>query len=304
MSSADWTPLQGRISVKTYRHHFSSQEDLIKALDHAEIIVAMRERTSFSRSVLENLPRLRLLVTTGMRNAAIDLEVARERGIVVLGTEGKSPATTELTFALILGLARSLVPETLSLRARGPWQKTLGTELYGKTLGILGLGHIGTQVARIASAFGMKVLAWSQNLTVERATMAGAELAISLHDLLSRSDFVSIHLVLSDRTRGLLGPEELAQMKPSSYLINTSRGAIVDELALKEVLIRGRIAGAGLDVFTTEPLPMDHSFRSLKNVLATPHLGYVSQETYQNWYRQVVEDIESYLAGRPIRSLL
>ena len=163
MSSADWTPLQGRISVKTYRHHFSSQEDLIKALDHAEIVVAMRERTSFSRSVLENLPRLRLLVTTGMRNAAIDLEVARERGIVVLGTEGKSPATTELTFALILGLARSLVPETLSLRARGPWKKPWERSST-ESLGIFGLGHIGTQVARIASAFGMKVLAWSQNL--------------------------------------------------------------------------------------------------------------------------------------------
>jgi len=304
LSFGDWGRLQGQVEAKTFTQHFFHQEDLVAAIRDAEIVVIMRERTAFDRALFARLPRLRLLITTGMKNAAIDLTAARDHGVTVLGTEGGSRATTELTWALILGLARSLVQENLGLRSQGPWQQTLGTELYGKRLGLLGLGRIGSQVAQIGLAFGMKVDAWSQNLTTERASQIGVERSPSLPDLLAKSDFVSIHLVLSDRTRGLIGAQQLAMMKPGAYLINTSRGPIVDDKALKSALAQHTIAGAGLDVFDKEPLPDDDAFRRLPSVLATPHLGYVSQETYRNWYAQIIEDIESYLHGAPIRSLL
>jgi phosphoglycerate dehydrogenase-like enzyme len=290
--------------VQSFDQHFSTSDALVRTIGTADIVVIMRERTPFDRAVFDRLPRLKLLVTTGMKNAAVDLEAAKAHHVTVLGTEGSSRATTELTWALILGAARSLVAENLALRSKGQWQNTLGTELYGKTLGLLGLGRIGSQVAQIGLAFGMKVMAWSQHLTAERAQALSVQWAPSLYHLLQHSDFVSVHLQLSERTRGLIGSRELEQMKPSAYLINTSRGPIVDESALKSALSQGTIAGAGLDVFEVEPLPDDHAFRSLHNVLATPHIGYVSYETYRNWYPQIVEDIESYLAGQSIRQLI
>ncbi len=301
---ADWSRLEEQMELRVYHQHVAERDALVAALADAEVVVLMRERTRFDRQVFERLPHLRLLVTTGMKNAAVDLDAARDHRVMVLGTKANSRATTELTWALILGVARSLVPESLGLRSGGPWQRTLGTELYGKRLGLLGLGRIGGQVAQIALAFGMDVWAWSQNLTIEHASALGAKYAPSLEHLLAQSDFVSIHLVLSERTRGLIGAEQLAQMKPWAYLINTSRGPIVDQAALKEALTRGDIAGAGLDVYDQEPLPLHDAFRTLPNVLATPHLGYVSRETYRLWYAQIVEDIEAYLSGHPVRSLL
>lgn len=304
LSLADWSRLGNLVEFKVFRRHFATADALVDAIADCDIVVAMRERTRFPRAIFDRLPRLKLLITTGMRNPAIDLEAAREHRVAVLGTEGGSNATAELAWALILGLARSLAAENAALRANGPWQNTLGTELYGKRLGLIGLGRIGSQVAKIGLAFNMRVSAWSQNLTPERAAQCGVSLAPSLNALLSESDVVSIHLVLSDRTRGLIGAREIALMKPTAFLINTSRGPIVDEGALQSALTAGAIAGAGLDVFSEEPLAEDDRFRSLGNVLATPHIGYVTRETYQRWYAEVVEDIESYLANRPVRSLL
>ncbi len=304
LSLADWSRLREQVRVRTFRNHFSERHDLLQAISDCEIVVIMRERTRFDRDLFAQLPQLQLLVTTGMKNAAVDLEAAKAHGVTVLGTEGGSRATSELTWALILGLSRSLVPENSGLRHAGPWQTTLGVDLYGKQLGLVGLGRIGGQVARIGQAFGMNISAWSPHLTDERADSFDVRRAESLATLLQQSDFVSIHLVLSEQTKGLIGRRELALMKPSAYLINTSRGPIVDEEALKEALAARQIAGAGLDVFGIEPLSDEDAFRSLPNVLATPHLGYVTEETYRVWFAQVVEDIESYLAGEPVRSLL
>jgi len=296
---ADWS----RVRATSFREHFTSADDLVAAIQDYEIVVAMRERTPFPAEVFDRLPHLRLLVTTGMSNAAIDLEAARAHGVTVSGTGGGWTSTVELTWALILGLARHLVPEATALRGGGPWQHTLGTDLHGRTLGLLGLGRIGSQVAAVGRAFGMDVLAWSQNLTRERAEAAGARLAPSLDALLADSDVVSVHLVLGDRTRGLVGARELAAMKPTAYLVNTSRAAIVDQSALASALREGRIAGAGLDVFDEEPLPAGHDFRTLPNVLATPHLGYVTERNYATFFRDAVDDIGAFLDGNPIRTL-
>jgi phosphoglycerate dehydrogenase-like enzyme len=263
----------------------------------------MRERTPFTKSLFARLPRLKLLVTGGMRNAAIDLEAAREYGVTVCGTASQREPPAELTWALILGLARNVAPESASFRANGPWQSTVGSDLRGRTLGLLGLGNIGGLVARVGLAFDMRVLAWSQNLTADRARAAGADLAASKEELLAHSDFVSIHLVLSARTRGLLGAADLKRMKPTAYLINTSRAAIVDSQALVQALREGWIAGAGLDVFEEEPPRPDDPLRLLPNVLATPHLGYVSQDNYRTYYGEAVEDITAFLDGEPIRTL-
>lgn len=302
-TSADWGPLAGRVDVRVLREHVADREALVAALADQEIVVAMRERTAFDAELLRRLPKLRLLVTTGMRNASIDVAAANEAGVTVCGTAGSSNSTGELTFALILGLARHLTAENRGLREGGPWQSTLGRDLSGSTLGLLGLGRIGGQVARIAGAFGMDVVAWSQNLTGQRAAEAGARLAESKQDLLRQADFLSIHLVLSERTRGLLGEADLRAMRPDAFLINTSRAPIVDRDALVRALAEGWIAGAGLDVFETEPLPADDPLRTLPNVLATPHLGYVTERNYRTFYGEVVEDIAAFLDGAPVRVL-
>ena len=294
---ADWS----RVDLTVFREHLDTEDEVAAALAEFDVVVIMRERTPFPASLLARLPRLKLLITSGMRNASIDLAAASAHGVTVCGTASRSEPPVELTWALILGLCRHLVPENVAFRSGGPWQSTIGTDLAGATLGIVGLGKIGVRVAAIARAFGMEVLAWSQNLTADRCEAAGARLAPSLPDLLAGSDIVSIHLALSDRTRGLVDAAALASMKPSALLVNTSRAAIVDTAALIAALSVGRLAGAGLDVFDLEPLPADHPLRTLPTVLATPHLGYVTHGNYTRYFTEAVEDIDAYVAGEPIR---
>jgi phosphoglycerate dehydrogenase-like enzyme len=303
LSSADWSGLADRVDVRVFDRRVGAEDELASLIADCEIVVIMRERTPFTRSLLARLPSLQLLVTTGMRNAAIDLQAAQDRGVTVSGTASQSEPPAELTWALILGLARHVGEESRSFRENGPWQSTVGADLNGRTLGVLGLGNIGRRVARVGTAFDMRVMAWSQNLTADRAAAAGVELAASKEDLLAGSDFVSIHLVLSARTRGLVGEADLRRMKPGACLINTSRAAIVDQQALVQALREGWIAGAGLDVFEEEPPPPDDPLRSLPNVLATPHLGYVSWDNYRTYYGQAVEDIAAFLNGSPVRVL-
>lgn len=303
LTMADWSTISESVEVRSIVRHVDREEELVSLLGDEDIVVIMRERTPFPASLFARLPKLKLLITSGMRNASIDLAAAASHGVVVCGTGSKSEPPVELTWALILGLARHIVQENSALRTNGPWQSTIGTDLHGKQLGVLGLGKIGSKVARIGKAFGMEVAAWSQHLTREQADAAGVRLAVSKEELLESSDIVSIHLVLSDRTRGLLGREELRRMRPSAYLINTSRAAIVDQQALIEALQNRWIAGAGIDVFDIEPLPEDSLFRKLPNVLATPHLGYVSQGNYHTYFREAVEDIQAFLSGSPIRKL-
>lgn len=303
LDSADWTALDDRVDVRVIREHLPTEDEIAGALADCEIVVAMRERTPFSASLFARLPRLRLLVTTGMRNASIDLEAAAAQGVTVCGTSSDHRSTVELTWALILGVARRIVEENRALREGGPWQSTLGADLAGRRLGLLGLGRIGTAVARVGLAFGMEVTAWSRNLTDERAREAGAVRAASLEELLETSDVVSVHLVLSDRTRGLLGASELRRMRETACLVNTSRGPIVDQDALVRALREGWIAGAACDVYDTEPLPAGHPLRSAPNLLATPHLGYVTRGTYARFYGEAVEDIAAWLDGSPLRVL-
>ncbi|GGU57792.1 2-hydroxyacid dehydrogenase [Lentzea flava] len=296
LANADWSGLD----VTVLREHLDDPAD---ALADAECVVIMRERTPFTASLFARLPKLRLLVTSGMRNASIDLEAAREHGVTVCGTGSAKTPPTELTWALILGLARHVAVENAAFHAGGPWQSTVGVDLAGATLGLVGFGNLGRAVGRIGKAFGMDVVAWSQNLTAERTDAEGVRLASSLHDLLGQSDFASLHLVLGDRSRGLVDAAALATMKPTSFLINTSRAAIVDNAALLEVLRERRIAGAGLDVFEVEPLPLNDELRTLPNVLATPHLGYVTQANYRTYFTEAVEDIHAFLRGKPVREL-
>ena len=298
----DWNKLKGRVEPHVLTEHIADRERLVSEIADAEIVIIMRERTPFDRALIERLPRLKLLVTTGARNASIDLKAAAERGIVVCGTEGSPGPTAELTWGLIFSLMRGVPAEAQNFRAGGKqWQLTVGREASGRRLGVIGLGRLGSRVARAGLAFGMKVSAWSQNLTVERCDEAGVEYAGTLDALLQSSDIVTIHLVLSDRTRGLLGTRELGLMKPGALLINTSRGPIVDEPALVAALQEKRIAGAGIDVFDKEPLPAGHPFRRLDNVVATPHLGYVTEESYQLFYGQAVDDIAAWIDGKPVR---
>ena len=303
LSMTDWSVIQDRVDVRSLSQHFCDQNQLVDQIKECEIVIIMRERTPFTAELLAKLPKLKLLITSGMRNASIDLKAATAQGVTVCGTASGSEAPMELTWALLLGLARHIVPENNAFRANGPWQSTVGVTLHGKRLGLLGLGKIGRKVARVAQAFGMEVSAWSQNLTQEVADEVGVTLASSKQALLESSDFVSIHLVLGERSRGLIGAAEFEQMKPNAYLINTSRAAIVDRSALIDALQRGRIAGAGLDVFDVEPLPADDIFRTLPNVLATPHLGYVADKNYQGYFREAVEDIEAFISGHPVRRL-
>ncbi|MCF4139627.1 D-2-hydroxyacid dehydrogenase family protein [Streptomyces sp. Tue 6430] len=300
---ADWSPLGDRVEVVPFPEHFGTEDELAAALADFDCVVTLRERVAFPASLLNRLPRLRLLVASGMRHSVIDHAAAHASGVTVCGTESSSTPPAELTWALLLGLARGLVQENAALRAGGPWQSTVGADLHGRRLGLLGLGKVGALVARVGLAFGMDVGAWSRNLTAERAAEVGVRLAPSKEHLLGESDFVSVHLALSDRTRGLLGPAELALLKPTAYLVNTSRAAIVDQDALLAVLREGRIAGAGLDVYDVEPLPGDHPLRTAPRLLATPHLGYVSRANYERYYGQAVENIQAYLAGAPVRML-
>ena len=301
LKSADWSALQSDCEIVFFTDHLDDRDALITRLKDFEIVGIMRERTPFSRDLIEQLPDLRLLVTTGMRNAAIDLTAARERGIVVSGTSSSGRSTLELTFGLMLVLTRNIAAEDAAMR-EGRWQSTIGGELNGKTLGVLGLGRIGIPVSEIARAFGMSVIAWSENLTAERAQACGVDYA-SKEELLAVADIISIHLVLSDRTRGLIGVNEFGAMKRSALLINTARGPIVEERALINALEQRRIAGAALDVFDTEPLPTDHQLRRLDNVVLTPHLGYVTREIYRFFYCEMVEDIMAFRDGSPIRVL-
>ncbi|MFC0229462.1 D-2-hydroxyacid dehydrogenase family protein [Serratia aquatilis] len=303
LSMADWSAIGEQVEVFSINDHITDEAELVSRIEECDIVVIMRERTPFTASLLSRLPNLKLLITSGMRNASIDLAAATRQGITVCGTASGSEAPMELTWALLLGLAKHLLTESCGLRDNGPWQQRVGITLHGKTLGLLGLGKIGSQMARVAQAFGMNVVAWSQNLTPERAEACGVKLAASKQALLAVSDFVSVHLVLSDRSRGLIDRQALAQMKKSAFLINTSRAAIVDQPALIEALQTGQIAGAGLDVFELEPLPADHLFRRLPNVLATPHLGYVADDNYQTYFREAIADIQAFIAGEPLRKL-
>lgn len=300
-SYAEWSLLD-RVEVTSVSEHLEGKA-LVDALAGAAVVVVMRERTPVTSALLDRLPELRLVVTSGMRNAAIDLDACRERGVAVCGTTSRSTPPVELTWALLLGLVRHLGAESTAFREGGPWQSTVGVDLAGATLGVVGLGKIGRRVADIGRAFGMDVLGWSPHLTDERAAEAGARRAGSLAELMAAADLVTLHLVLSDSTRGLVGAPELAVMRPSAYLVNTSRAGLVDTDALVDALRAGRIAGAGLDVFDEEPLPTDHPLRSLPQVLATPHLGYVTAGNYRTYFTEAVEDVAAWLVGTPTRLL-
>lgn len=293
LSLADWSVLDGQAVVTVFNDHLADADALIARLQEFAVVCVMRERTPLTRAIISRLPNLRLIASTGMRNASIDRAAAAERGIEVVNTGYGSSPTIELTWALILGSARNIIGENASLRAGG-WQRFIGDDLAGRTLAVLGLGNIGSAVARIGAAFGMEVIAWSQNLTAERAAAAGATL-VSREELFARADILTIHLILSARTRGLVGSRELGLMKPNARLVNTSRGPIVVEADLIAALQAGKLAGAAIDVFDQEPLPPDHAFRSLPNVLATPHIGYVSRALYARFYRDTVDNIRQWL---------
>jgi phosphoglycerate dehydrogenase-like enzyme len=298
LSLADWSVLDARATVTVFNDHLADSEAVVERLQPFDVVCVMRERTPMTRTIIERLPKLRLIASTAFRNASIDLKAAEERGIQVVHTGYTSAPTIELTWALILGSARNLAGENASLRSGG-WQRFIGDDMAGRTLGVLGLGNVGGAVAQIGKAFGMNVIAWSQNLTPERAEAANVEL-VSKEELFRRADLVSVHVVLSDRTRGLVGAAELAMMKPTARLVNTSRGPIVVEAELIAALRAQKIAGAAIDVFDQEPLPLDHPFRTLPNVLATPHIGYVSRGLYTRFYQDTVENIRSWLDGQPV----
>jgi phosphoglycerate dehydrogenase-like enzyme len=299
LSMADWSGLDKRAVITVFNDHMADPDAIVACLLSFDIVCVMRERTPLTRAIIERLPRLRLIASTALRNASIDLEAAAERGVDVMHTGYSSTPTIELTWALILASARYLVAENAWLRAGG-WQRFVGDDLAGRTLGVLGLGNIGGAVVRIGKAFGMEVIAWSQNLTADRAAEAGAVL-VTKEELFRRADIVTVHLVLSARTRGLVGAGELALMKPTAHLVNTSRGPIVVEADLLAALRNSKIAGAGIDVFDQEPLPPDHPFRSQANLLATPHIGYVSRGLYARFYQDTVDNILRWLDARDAR---
>jgi phosphoglycerate dehydrogenase-like enzyme len=299
LQMTDWSTLPKDVEVRVFQDHLKDEDALVGRLKDCEIVMAMRERTPFPRRVFERLPNLKLLTTTGMRNAAIDMQAATDHEVVVCGTGGVVYPTAELTWGLILSLLRHIHREDRAVRG-GRWQVSMGVDLNGKTLGVIGLGNLGSQVATVGKAFQMNVIAWSQNLTAERAASLGARL-VTKDELLAQSDLVTIHLVLSDRTRGLLGARELGLMKPTAYVINTSRGPIIDENALVEALQNKKIAGAGLDTFDDEPLSLDHALRHLENTVITPHIGYVTEDTYKIFFDQTVENIKAFLDGTAIR---
>ncbi|MDQ0469443.1 D-2-hydroxyacid dehydrogenase family protein [Labrys wisconsinensis] len=299
LDSADWSAVRARAGVTVFRDHVDDPAALVQRLAGFDAVCVMRERTPLPAAVLERLPRLRFIASTGTRNASLDLAAARARGIIVSATRSAANGAPELTWALIHAAARHIPAEAASLRAGG-WQVGVGADLAGSTLAIMGLGAIGSRVAAVGRAFGMTVIAWSQNLTAEAAAAAGAVL-VDKATLLREADWLTIHLVLSERSRGIVGAGDLALMKPSAWLINTSRGPLVDEAALVDALERRAIAGAALDVFDREPLPPAHPFRRLANVLATPHVGFVTRRTYALFYGETVENLLAWLDGAPIR---
>ncbi|MGB3481766.1 MAG: D-2-hydroxyacid dehydrogenase family protein [Mycobacterium sp.] len=301
LSYGDFDSLREHFEIQVYDRVFGDEQQVITELADAEVLVVMRERTRLSRAVLDGLPSLRFIVTTGTRNAAIDLEAAAERGLPVSGTGMSKHAAGEHTWALLMAAVRHIPAEVDAMRVGG-WQSTVGTELYGRTLGIVGLGHIGIQVARYGQAFGMKVQAWSTNLDAARAEALGVE-PVTKQRLFAESDIVSLHLVLSERTRAIVGAEELALLGHRGLLVNTSRGPLVDETALVAALASGALGAAALDVFDVEPLPPDHPLRTLPNVVATPHIGFVTDKGYATAYSQAVENITAWLDGTPIRLL-
>jgi phosphoglycerate dehydrogenase-like enzyme len=302
-SIADWRPLEGKVGVQVFNEHFIDRAALAQALSEFEIVVAMRERTPFDAWLFERLPKLELLVTTGMRNASIDLDAAARHGVQVCGTDSSAGATAELAWGLIHALTRDIPREVNRFRQGGKWQTGLGRDLLGKSLGVIGLGKLGTRVARVGLAFGMHVSGWSRSLTPERCAEIGIRHAGTLNDLLGNSDIVSLHVTLNAQSRGLIGAREFGLMRRSAYLVNTSRGPVVDEAALIHALRTGQIAGAGVDVYADEPLALDHPFRSLERLIATPHLGYVTEDTYRIYYGHAVENISAWLAGTPVRLL-
>jgi phosphoglycerate dehydrogenase-like enzyme len=299
---ADWAPIRDRVDLTVFDRPFADGAEAVAALQDFEIVCAMRERTPFGREVLTALPKLKLLLTSGMRNLSFDLETAKLRNVTVCGTGTVGNPTAGLAIGLMLELTRRIGFENARMKAGERWQITVGQDLEGKTLGIVGLGKLGTKVAAIAKALGMTAKAWSTNLTRETCEAAGVAYA-SKDELFATSDIVTIHTVLSERSRGLVGRADLARMKPTSYLVNTSRGAIVDEAALLELLQQRRIAGAGLDTYSQEPLPVDHPLRKLDNVVITPHLGYVTEDNYRRYYQDMVEDIAAWLKGAPVRQI-
>jgi phosphoglycerate dehydrogenase-like enzyme len=294
---ADWSSLAGRAALTVFNDHLSDPNEIVERLAEFDVVCLMRERTPLSREILARLPQLKLIASTGPRNASIDLDAAAVYKIDVMHTRYDSSPTVELTWALILASARNLIVEATSVRSGG-WQRTIGDGIRGKVLGILGLGNIGSEVARIARAFGMDVIAWSENLEPEKAHERGARW-VSKQELFQQADILTIHLVLSSRTQALVGQSELGLMKPSARLVNTSRGPIVDEAALVEALRKGQIAGAAIDVFDIEPLPPNHALRQLDTVVATPHIGYVSRDLYRVFYQDTVASIAAWMQRRP-----
>ncbi len=300
LKMADWSALKGKADITVFNEHLGEAPNVIKALKDFDIVCAMRERTPFRRETVEALPKLKLLLTSGARNASFDMEALKERGVVVCGTGGFGNSTAGITIGLLLELTRKIGFENARMKAGEKWQITMGEDVEGRTMGIVGLGKLGQRVATIAKALGMKVNAWSQNLTKEKCDEAGVGY-LPKDELMATSDVITIHLILSQRSRGLISREDLARMKPTSYLINTARGPIVDEDALLDMLRRRKIAGAGLDTYSVEPLPVDHPFRKLDNVILTPHLGYVTEEAYRKYYSDMVEDILGWMDGKPVR---
>jgi phosphoglycerate dehydrogenase-like enzyme len=299
---ADWSKVTDRVDITVFNQPFASPEAAVSALKDFEIICAMRERTPFPRTLFAALPKLKLLITSGMRNAAIDMEAAKDHKVVLCGTQWARDPTAPLTMGLILELTRNIGRENARMHAGEALQKFVGIEIEGRTLGIIGLGKLGGKVAGMAKAFGMNVIAWSPNLTPERCKEVGVGYATK-EELFSTADIVTIHLVLGPRSRGLVGAAELARMKPTSYIVNTARGPIIDEAALLETMQQKRIAGAAIDVYSVEPLPVDHPFRKLDNMVLTPHLGYVTEDSFRNHYRQMVEGIDAWFKGEPLRKL-
>jgi len=299
LQSADWSELKGDAEITVFRDHLSDSAALVERLKPFDVLCVMRERTPLTRELLEQLPNLKLIASTGSRNASIDLAAANQRGITVCNTGYSPHGAIEMTWALILAMLRNVPAEFASVQ-RGQWQTSIGGDLQGKTIGLVGLGNIGARIAQIAHAFGMNVLAWSQNLTLESAEKQGARL-VSKEELFSAADIVTVHLVLSPRTRGIVGAAEFGVMKPTAYFVNTSRGPLVEENALIQALESRAIAGAALDVYEIEPLPASHPYRSLERLLVTPHIGFVTEETYKIFYRDTVENIAAWLKGTPVR---